>query len=176
VIEMARRTALALAIAGMCLAVGMQTATAQPAGLTPAGNPIAVDLYPAPEQYRMGGFPPGMLPESFMAGRGAMVVTPIGGGRTKITFAFEGLIPNGVYTLWNVLSPMPDFRDEPLGPTGYGKHGIIADQNGEAEAVVYLDKRPGVMFLLDYHSDGKLTGEKGETVFPGALWGYFPEL
>jgi hypothetical protein len=117
-----------------------------------------------------------MLKESFLAGQGSMRITYLDEARTKLEFEFSGLIPNGVYTLWNVLTPMPDFSDEPLGPEGYGKHGVIADDEGNAYTVVYLDKRPGAMFLLDYHADGKLTGEKGEVVFPGALWAPFPKL
>jgi hypothetical protein len=135
---------------------------------------VEIKLFPAPEKYLMGGFPPGMTKQSFMAARGIMKLTYIDEQRTRLEFDFIGLIPNGVYTMWNVLSDVPDFEDEPLGSEGYGKHGVIADENGNAQAVVYLDKRPGKIFLLDYHSDGKLTGEKGKTVFPGALWSQFP--
>ena len=42
--------------------------------------------------------------------------------------------------------------------------------------VAYLDKRPSVMFLLDYHADGALKGEKSVVNFPGALWGEFPKF
>ncbi len=105
-----------------------------------------------------------------------MTVTPLGERRTRLEFHFAGLTPNGVYTLWNVLTPLPDFSDEPLGPEGYGRHGVIADADGKARAVAYLDERPGAIFLLDHHADGGLTGEKGEVVFPGALWAPFPDL
>ncbi len=139
-------------------------------------NQYEVQLHPAPEAYRMGGFPPGMTKKSFLAARGSMKITFIDEKSTIIEFNFSGLIPDGVYTLWNVLKPLPDFGDESLGPKGYGKHGVIADGNGNAHAVVYLDKRPGVMFLLDYHADGKLAGKKGVVVFPGALWAHFPKF
>jgi hypothetical protein len=139
-------------------------------------NEFDIELYPAPATYRMGGFPSGMTEQSFLAPRGSVKITLIDEKRTKLEFKFSGLIPNGVYTLWNVLSPLPNFKDEPLGPEGYGRHGVIADENGKAHAVVYLDKRPGAMFLLDYHADGKLKGEKGKTVFPGALWTVFPKF
>lgn len=135
-----------------------------------------IEFYPAPAAYRMGGFPPGMTEQSFLAPRGLVKITLIDEKRTKLEFKFSGLIPNGVYTLWNVLSPLPNFKDEPLGPEGYGRHGVMADGNGKAHAVVYLDKRPGAMFLLDYHADGKLKGEKGKVVFPGALWAVFPKF
>lgn len=135
-----------------------------------------VELFPAPEAYRMGGFPPGMTRQSFTAAHGSMVITLLDKKRTKLEFNFSGLIPNGVYTMWNVLTPKPEFSDEPLGSAGYGKHGLIADDTGNAHAVVYLEKRPGVMFLLDYHADGALKGKKGVVNFPGALWGEFPEF
>ena len=139
-------------------------------------NQLKMELFPAPEPYRMGGFPPGMTRQSFTAAHGSVVITLIDDKRTKLEFDFAGLIPNGVYTMWNVLTPKPDFSDEPLGPTGYGKHGVIADDTGHGHAVVYLDKRPGIMFLLDYHADGALKGKKGVVNFPGALWGEFPEF
>ena len=124
----------------------------------------------------LGGIPPGMTKQSFMAGRGSMKITLLDEKRTKLEFDFFGLIPNGVYTLWNVLEDLPNFRDEPLGPEGYGKDGVIVNPNGHARAVVYLNKRPGIMFLLDYHADGKLKGEKGKEVFPCALWGRFSKF
>ncbi len=139
-------------------------------------NQFTVELFPAPEAYRMGGFPPGMTRQSFTAAHGSVVITLLDKKRTKLEFDFSGLIPNGVYTMWNVLILKPEFSDEPLGPTGYGKHGVIADDTGNAHAVVYLGKRPGVMFLLDYHADGALKGKKGVVNFPGALWGEFPEF
>ena len=139
-------------------------------------NQFTMELFPAPEAYRMGGFPPGMTRQSFTAAHGSVVITLLDEKRTKLKFDFAGLIPNGVYTMWNVLTPKPEFSDEPLGPTGYGKHGVIADDTGNGHAVVYLNKRPGVMFLLDYHADGALKGKKGVVNFPGALWGEFPKF
>lgn len=148
-------------------------ALAQP---EPQSETKVVALYPAPEAYRMGGLPPGMIPASFLAATGTLEATALDDRRTRLLFTFEGLIPNGVYTMWNVLEGLPNFRDEPLGPEGFGGHGVIANRFGRAETVVLLDDRPGEIFLLDYHSDGELTGEKGEVVFPGALWGRFPEF
>jgi hypothetical protein len=177
---MRRIQTLADGLAGVLLLALLITGLLSTSAFAQAG-PVAapgveVALYPAPELYRMGGIPPGMLPQSFMAGHGRMRVIAVDDRRTRLEFDFAGLIPNGVYTLWNVLSPKPNFKDEPLGPEGWGGNAVIADPNGRAQAVVYLEKRPGVMFLLDYHADGKLTGKKGETVFPGALWAPFTRL
>ncbi|MCI0528950.1 MAG: hypothetical protein L0Y56_16050, partial [Nitrospira sp.] len=103
--------------------------------------------------------------------RGTMGLTKLSEGKVKIEFNFEGLVPYGVYTLWNVLEIEP-FKDEPLGEFGAGKHSVVADGNGKAHKVVILDKWPGKEFLLDYHADGELSQAKG--VYPGALWGKFP--
>ena len=133
-----------------------------------------IPLFPLKEAELKGmrGFPPGMTPYSFWAARGTAKFTPRGENGVEIVFDFEGLIPYGVYTLWNVLETEP-FEDEPLGPYGAGKHSVVADGNGKARKVVVLDKWPGKEFLLDYHADGKLSQQTG--VYPGALWGRFPE-
>lgn len=128
-------------------------------------------LIPQKERDLKNGVPPGMTEYSFWAARGTARLTKQADGTTRIDFEFEGLIPYGVYTLWNVLEIDP-FKDEPLGEFGAGKHSVVADGNGRAHKVVILNKWPGKEFLLDYHADGKLSQAKG--VYPGALWGKFP--
>jgi hypothetical protein len=112
-----------------------------------------------------------MTAYSFWAGRGTAKLRRLDNGGAQITFDFEGLIPYGLYTLWNVLETNP-FKDEPLGEFGVGKHSVVADGGGRAHKVVVLDKWPGKEFLLDYHADGQLSQATG--VYPGALWGRFP--
>lgn len=135
------------------------------------GPAFIVPLFPQKEKDLKKGLPPGMTEYSFWAARGTMTLTKLPDGKVRIDLNFEGLIPYGVYTLWNVLETEP-FKDEPLGEFGYGKHSVVADGNGRAQKVVMLDKWPGKEFLLDYHADGKLSQSKG--VYPGALWGRFP--
>ncbi len=126
----------------------------------------------------MGGFPPGMTKESYLSPRGIIKMTQLNEEQTRLDFRFWGLIPKGVYTLWNVISMKP-FKDEPLGK----RFVVKANQQGWGEAIVILNKPPGEVFLLDYHSDGKITpvtGDKsnrkpGETKFGGTLHGKFPE-
>lgn len=137
-------------------------------GITPAN---IIPLFPQKEKDLKKGLPPGMTAYSFWAARGTLAITRLANGKTKLEFYFSGLIPYGVYTLWNVLSTEP-FKDEPLGEFGAGKHSVAADGHGYAHKVVILDKWPGIEFLLDYHADGKLSQSKG--VYPGALWGKFP--
>ncbi len=140
----------------------------QEEGVSPAAF---IPLFPMKVADLKKGLPPGMLQASFQAARGTAALTKLPSGKTKVEFHLTGLIPFGVYTLWNVLSTEP-FKDEPLGEFGAGKHSVVADGHGNAHKVVYLSKWVGKEFLLDYHADGKLSQSKG--VFPGALWGVFP--
>jgi hypothetical protein len=135
------------------------------------GPAFIVPLFPQKKKDLKKGLPPGMTEYSFWAGRGTMALTKLADSKVQVVFDFEGLIPYGVYTLWNVLETEP-FKDEPLGEFGYGKHSVVADGTGKAHKVVVLDKWPGKEFLLDYHADGQLSQSKG--VYPGALWGRFP--
>ncbi len=157
--------AAAMAVA-LGLLVGAAGARAQ--DVTEA---FIIPLFPQKVEDLKKGLPPGMTAWSFWAARGTAGISKLGVSRVKIEFDFEGLIPFGVYTLWNVLEPDP-FKDEPLGEFGAGKHSVVADANGRAHKVVVLNKWPGKEFLLDYHADGKLSQSKG--VYPGALWGKFP--
>ncbi len=130
-----------------------------------------IPLFPQKEADLKKGLPPGMTAYSFWAGRGTAKLRRLDGGKAEIVFDFEGLIPYGVYTLWNVLGTEP-FKDEPLGEFGAGKHSVVADGSGRAHKVILLAKWPGKEFLLDYHADGQLSQATG--VYPGALWGKFP--
>lgn len=163
-----------------------------------------LDLVPPPQAQfheRMGGWPTELTARTFHAARGTLTIRAHHDGRTDLVFDFQGLLPNGVYTLWDVVDPNFDtFKDRPLmnvpagvdatqphwwndigldpngGPEGFGAFGFIADQDGRARVVVNLDHRPGREFLLDYHADGHVRGgEKGKTVFPGVLWARFPD-
>lgn len=173
-----RTTLLAIALS-MVLSLTAQSALAvegshpemdltDEGGITPA---YIIPLFPQKESDLKNGFPPGMTQYSFWAARGSVAITKLSDNRVKMEFYFHGLIPYGVYTLWNVLETEP-FKDEPLGEFGFGKHSVVADGKGMARKAVMLNKWPGKEFLLDYHADGKLSQSKG--VYPGALWGKFP--
>lgn len=132
---------------------------------------FVIPLFPQKQTELKKGLPPGMTAYSFWAGHGTAKLHPLDNGKVEIVFDFDGLIPYGVYTLWNVLSTDP-FKDEPMGQFGAGKHSIAADSAGSAHKKVVLDKWPGKEFLLDYHADGQISQASG--VYPGALWGMFP--
>lgn len=137
-------------------------------GVTPA---FIIPLFPQKERDLKNGLPPGMTAYSFWAASGSVAITMVSADKVRLEFSFSGLIPYGVYTLWNVLETEP-FKDEPLGEFGAGKHSVVADASGTAYKVVELNRWPGKEFLLDYHADGRLSQSKG--VYPGALWGQFP--
>ena len=138
---------------------------------TETSEAYIIPLFPQKEAELKKGLPPGMTAYSFWAGRGTARLRRLADEKVEIVFDFQGLIPYGVYTLWNVLETNP-FKDEPLGEFGAGKHSIVADGSGQAHKLLVLDKWPGKEFLLDYHSDGQLSQASG--VYPGALWGKFP--
>jgi hypothetical protein len=162
---------LAITLAGgVVIGLGdVSVAAASEAG--EIGSAFVIPLFPQKEKDLKKGVPAGMTEYSFWAARGTMALTRFADSKVRLEFDFEGLIPFGVYTLWNVLETEP-FKDEPLGEFGYGKHSVVADGTGKAHKVVVLDKWPGKEFLLDYHADGQLSQSKG--VYPGALWGRFP--
>ena len=154
------------------LAMAMQAQpTAARAESQPATEAYIIPLFPQKEGDLKKGLPPGMTAYTFWAAHGTAKLTKQSDGKVVTEFDFDGLIPYGVYTLWNVVESQP-FKDEPYTEFGAGKHSIVADERGHAHKVVVRDGWPGKEFLLDYHADGKLSQASG--VYPGALWGKFP--
>ena len=149
----------------------------------------------------MGGLPQEITQRTVHAATGTLMIHAHADQRTDLVFDFQGLLPYGVYTLWDVINPdFDNFKDQPLmnvpegvdstkdhwwnhielGNSGtqqeFGGLGFRADENGKAHVVVNLDHRPAKEFLLDYHADGRVQGgEKGKEVFPGVLWARFPD-
>lgn len=202
-------------------AINSQLPNWQPLATSQASPHADVNIYtvelvkPADPRFRdaMGGMPTNFSLESFHAAEGRMVLTehPEENGelRTDITFHFSHLFPQGVYSLWDVTTPLDFdengnriFADRPLmneedkvwlkeerasmdaiennlygGLKGMGTNTFRADQCGNAHVTMKLDHRPGSEFLLDYHAnDYAKGGIKGQDVFPGVLWGVFPEM
>lgn len=188
--------ARALAILTTAYAITVSVASAA------ALHTYKIDLTPPPPGFheRMGGLPKEISPQTFHAAYGTLTIYTYDEGHTTLAFDFHGLLPYGVYTLWDVVNPGPaNFVDRPLanapqgvaagqphwwesmafdkdgGPGGFGSFGFVADRQGDARFVAALDHRPGKEFLLDYHADGHVRGgKKGVTVFPGVLWAQFP--
>ncbi len=163
-----------------------------------------IELIPPPHpdfRSMMGGMPKEISKRTFHAATGTLKIYAHDDNHTDLIFDFRGLLPFGVYTLWDVVNPdLCNFKDRPLmnvpkgvdsskdhwwneikfdengGPEGFGSFGFMADRRGNAYVVVNLDNRPGKEFLLDYHADGHVRGgKKGVVVFPGVLWAKFPD-
>src|SRR6516164_46412 len=91
------------ALAVMGAATPAPTAAPEPA-ITEA---VIVPLFPQKERDLKKGLPPGMTAVSFWAGHGVAKLTKLPDGKVITEFDFEGLIPYGVYTLWNVVETDP---------------------------------------------------------------------
>ncbi len=146
----------------------------------------------------MGGVSKVFSNNTFHAAEGTMHVVQTPNEHIKITFDFHHLLPNGVYSLWNVSNPnyqSGNFSDAPLvdeshGPVpthplpgrlggypGLDRNWFQANVCGSANFTIVLHTyKPDAEFLLDYHSNQFQAGIKGETVFPGVLWGKFPNI
>lgn len=145
----------------------------------------------------MGGIPAGIALETLHAAEGTMYIVEHPDGRTDISFDLYHLLPNGVYSLWDVINTDvggPGFADQPLadvlpvdfgdsarpdffgGIQGMGAHGLRADACGRAKFTINLTThRPNKWFLLDFHgNDWVKGGTKGVNVIPAVLWAEFP--
>jgi len=145
----------------------------------------------------MGGIPAGISIETLHAAEGKMFIVAHQDGRTDITFDLYHLLPNGVYSLWDVINPDiagGNFSDQPLadrlpvdfgdnarpnfkgGVEGMGVHGFRADACGRAKFTINLTThRPNTWFLLDFHGNNWVKGgTKGVNIIPGVLWAEFP--
>ena len=109
-----------------------------------------------------------------LAARGIMKVIPVDESRTRIIFTFAGLLPNSVYSFWNVKKMVP-FVSEPLLKRGF--NGIITDRDGKAFTDIKVNKPLGIKFMLNLHVDDDVSSNrKGKEVFPAILEGAFSKL
>lgn len=95
----------------------------------------------------------------------------IKGENAVADFAYENLIPNGVYTVWcSRINFPPDVQifDAPCGQWDGSENSFVADSAGNGQITIALKPLPdstetGVtVFALAYHSDGQTYG-----AFPG---------
>ena len=191
-------------ILGALIVTGALLSAHPPVQAGSAPEVYRLDLMPPPQSGfhdRMGGWPTEISARTFHAATGTVTIYAHDNGASDLIFDIEGLLPFGVYSLWDVTNPdFDNFADRPLmnvpegvdgtadhwwnkiafdpdgGPDGFGSFGFMADRHGNAYYTVSLDHRPGKEFLLDYHADGHIRGgAKGKVVFPGALWAKFPD-
>jgi hypothetical protein len=104
--------------------------------------------------------------QSWLAARGNGIVQCEAGERPTVKLFMDGLIPNGLYSVWAVYRmnkfPLP-------GPLGGVTNAFVADDEGRAtfERVLNycpLDLKPGetpvLQFDVLYHSDARLFGAR----------------
>ena len=141
--------------------------------------------------YDLGPFPKGD-PLGFTLGEwtsasGHGTYTLIG-DRALVDLEFEGLVPNGVYTLWCVklqLVPVFAVLDElPCGEPNGSTNKIAVDENGHGTITVEIDAFPlsteAATYELGvaYHSDGKTygahPGEYGKNLHAHLIYDFLP--
>ncbi|MFZ1399642.1 MAG: hypothetical protein WAS33_22245, partial [Candidatus Promineifilaceae bacterium] len=117
-------------------------------GPFPLGQPLWVDL------------------NRWLAARGSGTYHQIG-AEAVVAFQFDGLMPNGVYTLWCVTFDNPDFDwviEEPCGAADGTENIFIADENGHGEIQLTMAAFPPSTdeiiheIAVAYHSDGQTHG------------------
>src|SRR5258708_7512451 len=126
-----------------------------------------VPLFPQKERDLKKGVPPGMTVASFWAGHGTAKLTKLPDGKILTEFDFEGLIPYGVYTLWNVVETEP-FKDEPDTDFGAGRHAIVADGGGRARlGALGSAAGPGRGGVMEGHTKEQSFEPKAVSAGPG---------
>ncbi|MEL6168878.1 MAG: hypothetical protein AAFR35_09305 [Pseudomonadota bacterium] len=120
------------------------------------------------------GQPLGMTVGDWLSAKGSASYVELD-GVGHLTAEFEGLVPNGVYTMWHFFmsseatEPFIGTFDIPVGDRDGSQSVFVADANGRAEFDQYI--KPGLQLTGDqlmaglavaWHSDGKTYG-----VLPG---------
>lgn len=108
-------------------------------------------------------------------------------GRATIDITFEGLVPEGIYTMWCVEILMPPdvaFFEQPCGAIDGSENHVIVDEDGNATFQLEMDAFPDSTettiyeIALAYHSDGQTYGERagefGHNVHVQLVYDFFP--
>jgi hypothetical protein len=121
------------------------------------------------------GTPEGISKGEWLKASGGMKVTYYPDGTALFMLKASGLVPNAVYTVWEIYSLEPK-KDRPLGG---GKNNVfLTGSNGKGFIVIKVDHFPQGKMAIDYHADeathGITAGVGGKTVF-GHMIGEFPD-
>ena len=108
-------------------------------------------------------------------------------GRAMVDLIFEGLVPEGVYTLWCleiVLSPDIVFHEQPCGELDGSENLLDVDEDGNATYMLDMVAFPPSTetniyeIALAYHSDDQTYGERadefGHNVHVQLFYDFFP--
>lgn len=111
----------------------------------------------------------------WMKGEGKMTLTCFEDGTGSVEIDADGLIPNGVYTLWGIFwrdfSGDGNFDGMAPSPLGGVPNVTVADLDGSAKIFRNLNYCPQnepslVTSALAYHSDGNVYGGAPEILMP----------
>ena len=112
------------------------------------------------------GEPLDMMMKEWLAARGVGTYT-VDGDTATVDFAFYGLVPDGVYTLWcSTLTPPPDFNvlNEPCGAEDGTENIFTADAHGELSIQMSFPALPLPteteipVLAIAWHADGQTYG------------------
>jgi hypothetical protein len=111
----------------------------------------------------------------------------IEGDVAMVDLTFEGLIPEGVYTMWCVEIVMPpdvSFHERPCGALDGSENQVSVDEEGNATFHLEMEAFPPSTestiyeIALAYHSDGQTYGESagefGHNVHVQLVYDFFP--
>jgi hypothetical protein len=132
------------------------------------------------------GIPLGLTLGEWLSATGKGTYT-IDGDRATLDFLFEGLVPEGVYTLWCVeivLPPDLAISEQPCGQADGSENEFVADEEGNATFNLEMEAFPPSTestiyeLALAYHSDGQTYGERagefGHNVHVHLVYDFYP--
>jgi hypothetical protein len=114
------------------------------------------------------GVPEGYDRQAWMQASGQARVVEQIDGEDVVVLQAEGLVPDGIYTVWWVNERLVGMDMGPGG--GLPQNTFTADHEGNAEARLTVDSGHGYeMMVIAYHADhrthGEHPGEMGEVSF-----------
>lgn len=129
----------------------------------------------AHDPFKLGATPLGPFPkglalgttlEQWLMAKGTGTYT-VDGDTAILDLIFEGLMPEGVYTVWCsrlTFPPNPQIVDRPCGAEDGSQNSFTAFKNGAGEFKLTMKpmeestQQTASVFALAYHSDGKTYG------------------
>lgn len=125
-----------------------------------------LELGPNPFGPFYKGEPLGFTLEEWLAATGSGTYT-VTGDMAELDFAFQNLVPNGVYTMWcSRLTLAPAFKEAlyPCGAVDGSENTFIADEEGNGAFTLTMPAMPASNMdvisdiAVAYHSDGQTYG------------------
>lgn len=114
------------------------------------------------------GVPEGFTEDQWLAAQAEVQFLEPENNNHVIQLTAEGLVPQGIYTIWAVETGLFGMRAHPGG--GLPANTFVADRDGEATRVITVEAdNPYDRMVIAYHADhrthGETPGEMGEVTF-----------